>query len=88
MDNKFHIFVIFATIIAYVFINSQKTKNSQRTVNFNFVYVPLILYGFNYFYYQGLEIDKLNKNKILNYIPTDFEELLSEPFPASTSFSF
>lgn len=86
MDTNFHIFVIIATIIAYVLINSRKNENNENgSINFNFIYIPLLLYTGHYIFYT-------NKSVIAEFVnqeaPTDFEELLSEPFPASTSASF
>jgi hypothetical protein len=82
MNVNYHIFVCISTIIVYVLINSKK-DNDQ---NHNYLYVPLILYGGHYFFYPE---NSLKINSDINVpIQTDFEELLVEPFPASTSASF
>lgn len=80
MDTNFHIFVIITTIITYVLINSRKVKNGM---NRNYIYVPFILYGGHYIFNSSSSAVQTDSHHT-----TVIEELLSEPFPTSTSFSF
>ena len=83
------IFMIIATIIIYIFLNSRKKEYDDNSNNL--LYIPIILYTGYYFFYNktNLVTVPVPIDNISNNIPIQYsEELLSAPYPSSSNSFF